>query len=150
MAQNLQKPLVALFWGTLASDNDAIEESCFDRFLEKFSYSNQLTNFRHFGSWSELHFFNSLELPGAVLRYPANISEISIFQSDPMELLKLPSSFSYINVATILSRISKAENVFIPKILIIPTNLFFGFNRLQFPVTLIFAMSINKVQWQDH
>ena len=50
--------------------------------------------------------------------------------------------------ATILTGCGKGETVFIPRIPIIPSNIPFQFKRLQFPVRLSFAMSINKSQGQ--
>ena len=42
-----------------------------------------------------------------------------------------------------------AEDVLIPRILLIPTDIPFEFKRLQFPVRLAFAMTINKSQGQS-
>jgi len=44
---------------------------------------------------------------------------------------------------------ARGKDVFIPRILLIPTDLPFHFKRLQFPVCLAFAMSINKAQGQS-
>ena len=41
------------------------------------------------------------------------------------------------------------ETALIPRIPLIPTNLFLEFKRLQFPVRLAFAMTINKSQGQS-
>lgn len=43
----------------------------------------------------------------------------------------------------------KFEDVFIPRIPIIPTDVPYPFKRLQFPVKLCFAMTINKSQGQS-
>ena len=51
--------------------------------------------------------------------------------------------------ATILTGCAKKVVVFIPRIPIIPTDMPFEFKRLQFPVRLAFAMSINKAQGQS-
>lgn len=50
--------------------------------------------------------------------------------------------------ATILTGKAKEEVVLIPRIPLIPTDMPFEFKRLQFPVRLSFAMSINKAQGQ--
>ena len=44
---------------------------------------------------------------------------------------------------------AKGEIVFIPRIPLIPNDMPFEFKRLQFPVRLSFAMSINKAQGQS-
>ncbi|XP_014779170.1 uncharacterized protein LOC106875509 [Octopus bimaculoides] len=46
--------------------------------------------------------------------------------------------------ATILTGQGKGENVFIPKIPLIPADVPFEFKRQQFPLRVSFAMSINK------
>jgi ATP-dependent DNA helicase PIF1 len=51
--------------------------------------------------------------------------------------------------ATILTGCAKGEDVFIPRIPITSTDMPFTFKRLQFPVRLAFAMSINKAQGQS-
>lgn len=50
--------------------------------------------------------------------------------------------------ATILTGKAKDEVVLLPRIPMIPTDMPFEFKRLQFPVRLAFAMSINKAQGQ--
>ncbi|KAL4104014.1 hypothetical protein QTP88_019327 [Uroleucon formosanum] len=51
--------------------------------------------------------------------------------------------------ATIINGKYAGENVCIPRIPMIPTDLPFDFKRLQFPVRLAFAMTINKSQGQS-
>ena len=46
--------------------------------------------------------------------------------------------------ATTLTGPLKGEDVFIPRIPMIPTDMPFEFKRLQFPIPLAFAMTINK------
>lgn len=52
--------------------------------------------------------------------------------------------------ATILTGPGKGEPAFIPRIPMIPTDLPFQFKRVQFPVKLSFAMTINKGQGQTY
>jgi ATP-dependent DNA helicase PIF1 len=47
---------------------------------------------------------------------------------------------------TILNGKFKGEDVLLPRIPMIPTDVSFEFKRLQFPVRLAFAMTINKAQ----
>jgi hypothetical protein len=51
--------------------------------------------------------------------------------------------------ATILKRKYKGEDHMIPRILLIPNDMLFDLKWLQFPVRLVFAMSINKSQGQS-
>jgi ATP-dependent DNA helicase PIF1 len=48
--------------------------------------------------------------------------------------------------ATILNGKFKEEDLLLPRIPMIPTDMSFEFKRLQFPVQLAFAMTINKTQ----
>jgi ATP-dependent DNA helicase PIF1 len=51
--------------------------------------------------------------------------------------------------ATVLTGCAKGENVFIPRIPLISEDLAITFQRLQFPVRIAFAMTINKSQGQS-
>ncbi|XP_044591485.1 ATP-dependent DNA helicase PIF6-like [Cotesia glomerata] len=51
--------------------------------------------------------------------------------------------------ATIFTGKYEGENVFIPRIPLIPSDYHFEFKRLQFPVRVCFAMTINKAQGQS-
>ena len=48
--------------------------------------------------------------------------------------------------ATVVTGCAKGEDVFTPRIPVIPSDLAFTFKRIQFPVKLSFAMSLNKAQ----
>ena len=63
--------------------------------------------------------------------------------------LCVKSLMPHVIEATILTSCTKGEDVFIPRIPLIPTDMPFEFKRLQFPVRLAFAMSINKAQGQS-
>jgi ATP-dependent DNA helicase PIF1 len=51
--------------------------------------------------------------------------------------------------ATILNGKFNGEDVLLPRIPMIPTDMSFEFKSLQFPVWLAFAMTINKAQGQS-
>jgi ATP-dependent DNA helicase PIF1 len=50
--------------------------------------------------------------------------------------------------AIILNDKFRGENILLPRIPIIPTDVPIQFKRLQFPIRLAFAMTINKSQGQ--
>ena len=51
--------------------------------------------------------------------------------------------------ATILNGKSKGDDVLIPRLPVIPTDMQFEFKRLEFHVRLAFSMTINKAQGQS-
>ena len=55
----------------------------------------------------------------------------------------------YVIKATFLTGPFEGDDVLIPRIPLIPTDLPFAFRRLPFPVRLAFAMTINKAQGQS-
>ncbi|XP_043476307.1 uncharacterized protein LOC122507577 [Leptopilina heterotoma] len=62
--------------------------------------------------------------------------------------LRVRALHRFIIEAEILTCCAAGEIVFIPGIPLIPTNYSFEFRRLQFPISLCFAMTINKSQGQ--
>lgn len=62
--------------------------------------------------------------------------------------LRITDLRRHIVQATIITGGAKRETVLIPRIPIIPTNLPFQVNRLQFPLKVAFSITINKSQGQ--
>lgn len=102
-------------------------------------------------------FLNSLELSGlpphnlklkigSVIIMLRNINPPRLCNGTRLAVKKLMNN---VIEATILKGKFKGEDVFIPRIPMIPTDLPFNFKRLQFPVRLAFAMTINKAQGQS-
>ena len=46
--------------------------------------------------------------------------------------------------------VTKREAVFVPHILLIPKDILFEFKKLQFPLKVFFAITINNCQGQTH
>ncbi|XP_050063355.1 ATP-dependent DNA helicase pif1-like [Aphis gossypii] len=102
-------------------------------------------------------FLNSLDLQGlpphnlqlkvgSVVIMLRNINQPRLCNGTRLAIKKLLNN---VIEATILKGKYKGEDVLIPRIPMIPTDVPFEFKRLQFPVRLAFAMTINKSQGQS-
>eukprot|EP00102_Acyrthosiphon_pisum_P013585 XP_008183218.1 PREDICTED: ATP-dependent DNA helicase PIF1-like [Acyrthosiphon pisum] len=102
-------------------------------------------------------FLNSLELPGlpphnlqlkvgSIVIMLRNINQPRLCNGTRLAVKKVMNN---VIEATIIKGKYKEEDVLIPRILMIPTDLPFDFKRLQFPIRLAFAMTINKSQGQS-
>lgn len=102
-------------------------------------------------------FLNSLDLPGlpphnlqlkvgSIIIMLRNLNQPKMCNGTRLAVKQLKNN---VIQATILKGKFKGEEVLIPRIPMIPTDLPFEFKRIQFPVRLAFAMTINKAQGQS-
>jgi hypothetical protein len=105
-----------------------------------------------------VEFLNSLEptgIPPHSLELKIRVSIMLLWNFDPPPKfcngtrLCVKNLYSYLIEATILTGCANGKDVFITQIPLIPTDLPFDFKRIQFPVRLAFAVSINKAQGQS-
>jgi ATP-dependent DNA helicase PIF1 len=104
-----------------------------------------------------VEFLNSLEpmgIPVRNLQLKVGVLTMLLWNLDPPDLcnstrLWVKNVYFHLIEATILTGCAKGRDVFIPRMPLIPTDLPFDFKRVQFPVRLAFAMSINKAQGQS-
>ncbi|XP_044590858.1 ATP-dependent DNA helicase pif1-like [Cotesia glomerata] len=103
-----------------------------------------------------VEFLNSLNtsgLPDHIIKLKVGTPIILMRNLNPPKLcngtrLRVTKLMKNIIEATILTGSGTGESTFIPRIPIIPNNYPFEFKRIQFPVSVCLAMTINKSQGQ--
>ncbi|XP_076298040.1 uncharacterized protein LOC143217539 [Lasioglossum baleicum] len=101
-------------------------------------------------------FLESIAVPGLpahILKVKIGVPVMLMRNLNPPKLcngtrLLIKALHRHVIHAMILTGSGKGEMVFIPRIPIIPTNFPFQFKRIQFPISVCFAMTINKAQGQ--
>ncbi|XP_055924675.1 uncharacterized protein LOC129956759 [Argiope bruennichi] len=113
--------------------------------LHSYKSINCVTNKNEFTNYPS-EFLNSLDMPGS----PPHNLQLKV--GSVLMMLRNLSKPKLCNVtrlvihATILKGKFKDEEVLIPRILMIPSDMPLEFKRIQFPIRVAFAMTINKSQ----
>ncbi|CAH0407953.1 unnamed protein product [Chilo suppressalis] len=100
-----------------------------------------------------LNFLSASGLPAHTIKLKVGVPIMLLRNLSPPKLyngtrLKIISLHRHAIEAEILTGCGVGEAVFIPRIPLIPHNFAFQFKRVQFPVSVCFAMTINKSQGQ--
>ena len=101
-------------------------------------------------------FLNSLDVPGLpphLLQLKKGSSVMLLRNPNPPKLcngtrMVVKNIMQHVLECTVMTGEAKGEHVFIPKIPLIPSDCAIPFKRLQFPLKLSYAMTINKSQGQ--
>ncbi|XP_074109302.1 uncharacterized protein LOC141534058 [Cotesia typhae] len=101
-----------------------------------------------------LHTLNPPGIPSHVLQLKVGTPIMLLRNLNPPKLcngtrLQVKALHKNIIEAMIFTGKYEGETVFIPRIPLIPSNYHFEFKRLQFPVKVCYAMTINKAQGQS-
>lgn len=103
-----------------------------------------------------VEFLNTLNPPGCsthVLELKVGVPIMLLRNINPPKMVNgtrlcVDKLLTNVILATILTGVGKGEQVLIPRIPLIPNEGWIQFRRLQFPVRVAFAISINKSQGQ--